>query len=510
MALPVNIGDLVNGRTVEWERLEFKKGWNPLQVLHTICAFANDFNNWGGGYIIIGVEERNHRPVFPPKGLSQSELNKIQKDLLKLCHRLHPNHFVIAEPTEIEGKMVLIIWVLGGDHRPYNAPQALAKGSAYSYYIRRFNNTVKASRDEEKELLSLAAKIPFDDRIHHQSDIADLKLPLMQDYLKEVHSELYQTSGKIPFKQLCHQMGIIAGPQEHLKPRKVGLMLFNDHPEKIFPQAQIEVVIFHDGVAGDDMTEKIFEGPMQYQIRNALTFIQNSIIQEHIHKVPYQAEAIRFFNYPYIAIEEGIVNAMYHRDYEIREPVEVRINEDRIEILSFPGPDRSIKMEDLKKGCFVARRYRNRRIGEFFKELDLTEGRSTGIPKIIRVMKNNGSPAPVFKTDDDHSYFLTILTIHPKFIQKEARGGEKLQSESGAESGAESEAESVLVIKMLSDVDLSMQEIAKALDKETITGALKRTVRNLRNDGLIEHTIPEKPNSRLQKYRLTKKGMTYA
>ncbi|HDL64472.1 MAG TPA: hypothetical protein ENH12_03685 [Proteobacteria bacterium] len=48
---------------------------------------------------------------------------------------------------------------------------------------------------------------------------------------------------------------------------------------------------------------------------------------------------------------------------------------------------------------------RNRRIGEFLKELDLTEGRSTGIPKILKVMKENAFPPPEFDTDEDRSYF---------------------------------------------------------------------------------------------------------
>lgn len=51
MTLPVNIEDVLHARTVESERVEFKQGWNPEAVLHTICAFANDFHNLGGGYI---------------------------------------------------------------------------------------------------------------------------------------------------------------------------------------------------------------------------------------------------------------------------------------------------------------------------------------------------------------------------------------------------------------------------------------------------------------------------
>ena len=49
MALPVNIDDLVKHRKVEWARIEYKEGWNPEKVLHTLCAFANDIDNWGGG-----------------------------------------------------------------------------------------------------------------------------------------------------------------------------------------------------------------------------------------------------------------------------------------------------------------------------------------------------------------------------------------------------------------------------------------------------------------------------
>ena len=70
MPLPINIHELLRGKSVEWERLEFMEGWNPLGTLHTICAFANDFHNLGGGYIVIGVGEKNGQPVLPPKGLT--------------------------------------------------------------------------------------------------------------------------------------------------------------------------------------------------------------------------------------------------------------------------------------------------------------------------------------------------------------------------------------------------------------------------------------------------------
>lgn len=84
MPLPININDLLQGTPVEWERLEFKAGWNPEDVLHTICAFANDFHNLGGGYILIGIAEKDGRPVLPPIGIRPEQLDSIQKDLLHM------------------------------------------------------------------------------------------------------------------------------------------------------------------------------------------------------------------------------------------------------------------------------------------------------------------------------------------------------------------------------------------------------------------------------------------
>lgn len=65
MAIPVNIEDLINCRVVESTRVEFKADFNPNPIIHTICAFANDSDNIGGGYIVIGVEERDGSPVSP-------------------------------------------------------------------------------------------------------------------------------------------------------------------------------------------------------------------------------------------------------------------------------------------------------------------------------------------------------------------------------------------------------------------------------------------------------------
>ncbi len=391
--------------------------WYGLNEKNDRWAFANDIDNWGGGYILIGVEEENGRPKMPITGLELSEVDKIQKELLAKCKLIQPSYTPIVDVAQYKGKNILVVWCFGGQTRPYKCPTTLDKdfSKGYSYYIRKMSSTVKATETEQKELYDMARTIPFDDRMNHEAEIRDLKLPLIQNYLYEIKSDLLKESETMDFIDLCKSMRIVDGTPEYMKPLNVGLMFFNDEPQKFFPYSQIEVVDLRNGPEGDDMTEQIFKGPIDTMIKSALTYIKNTVIVEKILKVDGQAEAIRFFNYPYQAIEEALVNAVYHRGYDVREPVEVRIMEDRIHIVSYPGPDRSISEKSIEDKNMIARKYRNRRIGEFLKELKLTEGRNTGVPKIKRALKNNGSKEPEFETNETRDYFITTIFMHDGF-----------------------------------------------------------------------------------------------
>lgn len=385
LSLPIAITDLLHGRSVEWERLEFKTGWNPQEVLHSMCSFANDFHNLGGGYILIGVEEQDGRPVLPPRGVDAGCIDAIQKEILHLgFHAIQPAYHPLTTPAQVGDKTILVIWVPGGETRPYKAKISLARDAReWAYYIRKQSSTVRAKNADERELISLTATVPFDDRYNQSATPDDLSLRLIEEFLQEVGSDLAKQAAQLPMETLGRQMSIVGGPSESPFPKNIGLMMFNEHPEKFFPVTQIDVVYFPDGPGGDIFEEKEFKGPLARMTRDALSHIQRNYLKETVIKYPDRAEADRIWNFPYAAIEEALVNAVYHRSYEIREPIEVRITPDELVVLSFPGPDRSIRIEDIAAGKAVSRRYRNRRIGEFFKELDLTEGRSTGIAKIM-------------------------------------------------------------------------------------------------------------------------------
>ncbi len=415
MALPINIDELLNGNTVEWDRIELKKGWNPEDIMHTLCAYANDINHWDGGYIIIGVEEENGKAKLPPIGLQVQELDAIQKKLIELSHKLIPVYIPVFQPYLINGKHILVVFAPAGDNRPYKAPVSLSeKRTERTMFIKQGSKTVKVKEgsDDERRLIELTARIPFDDRINQTATLDDLSLRLIQTFLKEVMSTLYDESTKIPFAELCRHLMIVKGSDELLRPTNAGLLLFNEHPEDFFSGARIELII-HKNEVGKDYTEKVFTGSIIQQIREVLQYFKTNIVEEVVVKSKIQAESIRFFNYPFQAVEEAIVNAVYHKSYERENPVEIQIHKDKIEILSFPGPMPPINQAMLNKQRVVARDYRNRKLGGFFKELKLTEGRGTGLPIIHSSMEENGSPPPVFETDENNAYFLCILPIHP-------------------------------------------------------------------------------------------------
>ena len=146
MAIPINIEDLINKRVVESTRIEFKSDWNPNPIIHSICAFANDIDNVGGGYIVVGVEEIDGSPVFPIKGIAQGDIDTILKELVGYCHCIEPLYNPIVEPVLFDGRYIIVIWVPGGYGRPYKASKDIFSEKANKlHYIRKFSSTIIAS-----------------------------------------------------------------------------------------------------------------------------------------------------------------------------------------------------------------------------------------------------------------------------------------------------------------------------------------------------------------------------
>ncbi len=151
MSIPITIEKLLNENIVESARIEFKENWNPDETLKTISAFANDTDNWGGGYIVIGLKESQGQIDLLNSGLNINEIDNIQKDILRYCNFLKPKYIPETELVNYKGKNFLLVWCPGGYDRPYLCPKKPSVAhSERIYYIRKLSSTIEATADRKK------------------------------------------------------------------------------------------------------------------------------------------------------------------------------------------------------------------------------------------------------------------------------------------------------------------------------------------------------------------------
>lgn len=557
MALQINIEDLLNKRRVESNRIEFKKGWDPSDIYQTICAFANDFENLGGGYILVGVaQDANGVAIRPVEGIELAKIDKIQKEMVGYDAKIKPSYVTRTELAEVDGKHILAIWAPARNNRPYSVPENVVSKhvSVPKYYIRSKSSTIEAKGEILRELFDMANNTPFDERGNPNISIDDISPVLVLEHLKKIGSKLVKTFDSTKLMDTLDAMELLIGPTEDRLIKNVAAMMFCPHPEKFFPVTHAEIVIFPEGSEEnpDEMIEvPTITGPIPYIIKETLSYLRLNVIKQKIIKPKDQAESIKITNYPYQAFEEGVVNAFYHRNYQEREPVEITIEPDRVEILSHAGPDRSISDEAIRQARRLkTRKYRNRRLGDFLKEIDLSEGRATGIPTIQKHLRQNGSREATIETDENRSYFQLSIPCHPQYNADITNNNQKTTINSRLEQilGQSSvqvqefiyqsiitkkdELERILEQMFVqvwskSKTQLNVLEISQTtidllcLLKDESMGAnvlnstlsygetyeLKRKIlRPLISLGYIEMTNPDKPTSTKQKYKLTIAG----
>lgn len=484
MALPINIEDLLNKQRIESNRIEFKRGWNPSKIYRSICAFANDFDNIGGGYILVGVEEEHGRAKRPVLGIPEDNIDKIQQEMVSFNNKIDPYYQPRISVEEVDEKSILAIWVPSGLDRPYKVPDEVkSKNAKYRWYIRYGTNTIEAKGEALDELREMANKVPFDDRGNENISINDLSPILIQEYLKKVRSKLLEEFGHLPLESVLEHLDLFVGPKERRMIKNVAAMMFCEENYHFFPYTQVDIVLFPNGSINNpnNMIEvPRIVGTVPQMIQATLSYLRTNVIKEKIIKVKDKAEAIKFFNYPYQALEEAVVNALYHRDYQVREPVEITIEPHEIRILSFSGPDRSISLEEIQKAQRLrVRRYRNRRLGDYLKELNLSEGRSTGIPTIQNELRRNGSPTAKIETDETRTYFLITIPCHPTFIDD--RIDDRIDDILG--HNLKSVRQRKVILLLIKFPQISSEQLANRLEVSTAT--ISRDLKALTDKGLI-------------------------
>lgn len=182
-----------------------------------------------------------------------------------------------------------------------------------------------------------------------------------------------------------------------------------------------------------------------------------------------------------IAMREAVVNAIVHNDYSNGSVPKFEFFSDRLEITSAGGLPYGLELEDFFSGHTAPR---NKEIMRIFRDLELVEHMGSGTPRILEV------------------YGKEAFQISRNFFRLVFPYAE------GLESRLESNL-SDRVLAFLLKEESGKANLARLLGHRTVSGELHKQIHRLMDLTYVEMTIPEKPNSRLQKYRLTKLGREY-
>ncbi len=465
----------------EGKTLEFKQELSsPRKLCKTLVAFANT----AGGRIIIGVEDKTREPVGIDNPLDEEErLCNLIAD--SISPRLVPN----IELTTVDGKTLLVIEVFLSNSRPHHL---CAEGPEAGVYVRLGSTNRQADRELIGELRRTAEGIPFDEMPMPELSARDLDIRAAQEAFGD---------GRKLDEQTLLTLKLLTQHQGKPVPTKGGVLLFGKQRTQHFADAWIQCGRFF-GTEKIDIFDHIdIDVPLPRAVDEVMLFLK-----KHAYRGADLSEVRRkdVWSIPLGILREVIINALVHSDYSQRgAPIRVVFLDDRIEVESMGILLPGLTIEEMKQGTS---RIRNPVIARVFKELNLIEQWGTGVRRIFAEARELGLPEPKIEEIGMRLRF-TVYLAEPHPIQTGAteQGEHKSGVESGVELGVESDM-AVQILSFLKSALLSKSEIAKDLGKTKPTRYLNDLMARLLQEGCVEYTIPDKPNSRLQKYRLTEKG----
>ncbi len=416
MSLRVDLKEL---SVRESEQVEWKENVADIEdVLKTITAFANDFQNLGGGYVVCGAVETKDEQGFQKiscPGLTAQRLKEVEgKVMADARAKIDPAVAPLVEelPGEIEGHRVLVFIIpASGSAHNYRAS---GKDSS-AYYVRLSRETVEAKNGILRELLVRKKALPpWDKRLNDDAAIQDIDLLAFRSVLEEIGAwnpalsveDYFSESQRL--SEFIPPLGGTRPLSSAIHPRNFALLLFGKEPIRFFPGAYLKLSIYPGKDRSDLTAERyVITGTIVEQAKKALDLLRShsSTAFDKESQVPNAPK------YPERALKEAVINALVHRDYELDDPCSITVFVDRVEIRSPGSLPRSVDRTRFLAGT-ASPSWRNQTLAYFFNKLQLAQAEGQGIPTIIRTMEQLGSAAPRF--DLEELAVTCVLPAHPR------------------------------------------------------------------------------------------------
>jgi ATP-dependent DNA helicase RecG len=477
----------------------------------SLAADLVAFSNSSGGLMLIGITDDG-----TAQGLNAGDVRRINQIITNAAtqHMRSP----ISPTTEnvpVSGRRVVIVLTV---------PEGLDK----PYFDRHGVMWVKTgsdrrriqSKEELRRLFQMTGQFHADE-LPTKAGIEALDKLRFRDYLRDAYKQDYPDSPAdltrlLQNLNLATDTGVL---------NLAGLLLFAEQPDRFMPQFTFKAIRFPGNSihVTDFLDSEDFAGPLRKLFDGAMAFVMRNL-----HKV----QAGRGVNapglpeIPPVVFEELLVNALVHRDYLVSAPIRLFIFDNRIEIIS-PGhlPDH-LTVEKIRAGNSNIRN--PILVSHVAKGILPYRGFASGIQRAIEAW-----PKIEFADDREGCLFTATVYRTGKVVSVKSSGkttNRTLQLESRLESWLESAAKTVepgsagqvtgqVAGQVTGQVAREIALIVGGIKGDMTRSSLQKTL-NLKGRanfedrylkpaialGLIEMTIPEKPKSRLQKYRLTEAG----
>lgn len=276
------------------------------------------------------------------------------------------------------------------------------------------------------------------------------------------------------------------------------VLLFGKDPQRFFVEAQLKCGRFKGTDSVDFQDEQTYEGPILHQLNEAMGFIGRNT--RRAYRISGSPEREVIPEYPADALREALINALCHRHYAAVGTIQVRIYDDRIEVWN-PGhlpPDLTVRKLYHRHASYPG----NPLIAHALYRARLIEHWGTGTVRIIGACKEAGIKVSFKATMGSFIVALTRQTAQEGGGEPMAPGWDQVGTKSGL-----SRDQVIILRHCRSEAPLVV--LLSAIGRKHRTKFRNQFIAPLVAAGLIEYTIPDKPNSRLQKYRLTAKGREY-
>ncbi len=280
-----------------------------------ISAFAN--TNQLGGLLILGIGKDGR--IYGIDHLSDQQRNKLTNVQQSLRNHAAKVKFVdCIDWNGVPNKLLLI-------YAPYTTDAICETPENRPKSWRRNGGSNELLDDRRREQLRRDKRIIDFEASHaslfNQTDLDD-------GLLREVRATWSSASGvAMSDLELLRQLGAIEDEGDgKFRFTKAGLLFFAVNPQRIMPAAHIRLLRFESSVndenRGPPSLDKMFTGPITKQLRDFRSVIKESAFLKVYQLRRTDGGFSEEPEFPPVAVDEAVVNAVAHRDYALSWPVE--------------------------------------------------------------------------------------------------------------------------------------------------------------------------------------------